>query len=51
MDSVVPVIATRQSMTKLGLPIVEAWRPWSADGEQVYSLFQYNNSALETQIT
>ncbi|GJN08809.1 hypothetical protein PR202_ga26766 [Eleusine coracana subsp. coracana] len=35
LDSVVPVTATRHSMTKLGLPVVEEWRPWSSDGEQV----------------
>jgi hypothetical protein len=27
----VPVIATKQSMEKLGLGVVADWRPWSID--------------------
>jgi serine carboxypeptidase-like clade II len=35
LDAMVPVIATKQSMQKLGLPVVADWRPWSTDGLEV----------------
>ncbi|KAJ1298415.1 hypothetical protein BS78_01G451400 [Paspalum vaginatum] len=35
LDAMVPVIATKQSMEKLGLGVVEDWRPWSTDGQEV----------------
>lgn len=33
LDAMVPVIATKQSMEKLGLGVVEDWRPWSIDAK------------------
>ncbi|CAL4929527.1 unnamed protein product [Urochloa decumbens] len=35
LDAMVPVIASKQSMQKLGLPVVADWRPWSTDGREV----------------
>jgi serine carboxypeptidase-like clade 2 len=31
----VPVISTKKSMQKLGLPVTADWRPWSTDGQEV----------------
>ncbi|CAD6202433.1 unnamed protein product [Miscanthus lutarioriparius] len=33
LDAMVPVIATKQSMEKLGLGVVVDWRPWSIDSK------------------
>ena len=33
LDAMVPVIATKRSMEKLGLGVVEDWRPWSIDAK------------------
>jgi len=33
LDAMVPVIATKQSMEKLGLGVVADWRPWSIDSK------------------
>ncbi|CAD6209953.1 unnamed protein product [Miscanthus lutarioriparius] len=33
LDAMVPVIATKQSMEKLGLGVLADWRPWSIDSK------------------
>nr|CAB3496822.1 unnamed protein product [Digitaria exilis] len=35
LDAMVPVMATKQSMQKLGLPVVADWRPWSTEAQEV----------------
>jgi serine carboxypeptidase-like clade 2 len=48
VDAIVPVTGTRKWLASLDMPITEAWRPWTVNGQVGGYFTQYEHLAFTT---